>query len=270
MRKLLPILVFAVLATACKEDRSTETGVSTSPTTTVTETPSQPVPTKQSSAVLEDPVQNTNTKAEVAVTDDVISEKKTSTTVEVKQPSSNASSIKVSQPVVRADVHNNSMSVAIPKVPERLMENYPFNVDLKTVDGDIVSSSEVFRRNGKPTMVLFWLSTCKPCHMKMDAIKPLYPEWKEEADFNVVAISGDYPQNYSKFVDQVRSKGWQWDSYNDVNRRFKEILPGGLNGYPQTFIFDKNGNLAYQDKKFTPGDETALIYEIKRIVAPAE
>lgn len=270
MRKLFPLLVCAVLITACKEDRTTVTEVETSPKTTVTESPSQAIPTEQSSSVEEEPANNINNKTEVAVTNEATSEKKPVTTVKVKQPTSNTSSIQVSQPVVSADVHNNRMSVAIPKVPERLMEDYPFNVDLKTVDGNIVNSSEVLRKNGKPTVVLFWLSTCRPCHMKMDAIKPLYPDWKEEADFNVVAISGDYPQNYPNFVKQVRSKGWEWDTYNDVNRRFKEILPGGLNGYPQTFIFDKDGSLVYQDKKFTPGDELALFYEIKRVTAPAE
>ena len=268
MRKLLPILVFAALIASCKEDRSGATEVRTSPTTTATESPSQPKPTEHNAPVQQKPVQSTESNTEVAVTNETASEIKKTTTVKVKQSSSNTSSIRVSEPVVSADVHNNSMAVSIPKVPERLMENYPFNVDLKTIDGDIVNSSEVLRKNGKPTVVLFWLSTCRPCQMKMDAIKPLYREWQEEADFNVVAISGDYPQNYPRFVKHVSSKGWEWDTYNDVNRRFKEILPGGLNGYPQTFIFDKNGNLVYQDKTFTPGDELALFYEIKR-VAPA-
>ena len=144
------------------------------------------------------------------------------------------------------------------------MDNFPFDVDLKTVDGKIVNSSNILKKNGKPTVLLFWLTTCRPCHMKMDAIKPLYPEWKEEADFNVVAISGDFPQNYPSFVKQVKKKGWEWDTYNDVNRGFRDILPGGLNGYPQTFIFDKNGNLVYQDKQYRSGDEVKLFEQIKK------
>lgn len=271
MRKLFPVLVCAVLITSCKEDSSgvTEVQSSPNPTTTVTKSPTEPETTQESAPVIEEAIENSNHKTEVAVTKAPTSVSPTTTTVKVKQPSS-TSNIRVSEPDVKSDVHNNSMAVSIPKVPERLMENYPFNVDLKTIDGDIVNSSEVLKKNGKPTVVLFWLSTCRPCQMKMDAIKPLYPEWKEEVDFNVVAISGDYPQNYPKFVEQVKSKGWEWDTYNDVNRRFKEILPGGLNGYPQTFIFDKNGSLVYQDKKFSPGDEYALFYEIKRVVPPAE
>ncbi len=143
--------------------------------------------------------------------------------------------------------------------------NFPFDIELKDIEGNIHKSEEIFKANGKPTVLMFWLTTCGPCHMKLNAIKPLYPQWKEEADFNVFAISGDFPKNYEKFVKQTKSKGWEWDTYNDVNRAFREVLPGKLNGYPQTFIFDKDGKLVYQDKKYRPGDEHRLFAKIKEI-----
>jgi len=142
---------------------------------------------------------------------------------------------------------------------------FPFNIILKDVDGNVKNSNEVFKKNGKPTVLFFWLTTCAPCHAKLNAIKPLYPEWIKEADFNAYAISGDYSKNYQKFVDQTKKKNWEWETYNDVNRGFREILPGGLNGYPQTFIFDKDGKLVYQDKKYKRGDEVRLFETIKGI-----
>lgn len=142
---------------------------------------------------------------------------------------------------------------------------FPFDIELKDADGKSYSSSDVFMDNGKPTVLLFWLTTCKPCHMKLSAIKPLYPQWKEEADFNVFAISGDYSKNYDSFVQQTKTKDWDWDTYIDVNRSFRDLLPGNLNGYPQTFIFDKNGKLAYQDKRYRPGDADKLFAKIKEI-----
>ncbi len=146
-----------------------------------------------------------------------------------------------------------------------LTATFPFDVELKDVKGKIHKSSEVFKKNGKPTVLMFWLTTCGPCHMKLNAIKPLYPQWKEEADFNVYAISGDFDRNFPKFVTQTKSKNWEWETYNDVNRSFREILPGKLNGYPQTFIFDKDGKLVYQDKRYRPGDEHKLFKKIKEI-----
>lgn len=142
---------------------------------------------------------------------------------------------------------------------------FPFDIKLKDVDGNIKSSAEVFKKNGKPTVLLFWLTTCGPCHSKLRAIKPLYADWLEQADFNAYAISGDFPKNYDKFVSITQSKKWPWETYNDVDRSFRNVLPGRLNGYPQTFIFDKDGKLVYQDKKYRYGDEKRLFEKIKEV-----
>ena len=142
---------------------------------------------------------------------------------------------------------------------------FPFDLTLQDADGKQYRSSEVFKKNGKPTVLFFWLTTCKPCHMKLSAIAPLYPNWIKEADFNTYAISGDLPRNHQKFAQQTKSKNWQWETYLDVDRKFRELLPGNLNGYPQTFIFDEDGKLVYQDKRYRPGDEHRLFAKIKSI-----
>lgn len=144
-------------------------------------------------------------------------------------------------------------------------QTFPFDITLKNADGKSFNSKDIFKNNGKPTVLFFWLTTCKPCHMKLSAIAPLYPQWKEETEFNAFAISGDHPSNHDKFVSQTKSKNWEWDTYLDVNHSFKEVLPGKLNGYPQTFIFDKNGKLVYQDKRYRPGDAERLYEKIKEI-----
>lgn len=162
--------------------------------------------------------------------------------------------VSTSAPIVKAA----STSNADPK-------NFPFDIQLKSVKGETFNSSDIFKDNGKPTVLLFWLTTCRPCHMKLAAISPVYEQWQEEADFNLYAISGDFPNKYESFVNQTTSKGWKWDTYWDMNRAFREVLPGQLNGYPQTFIFDKDGKLAYQDKRYRAGDADKLLATIKRI-----
>lgn len=147
--------------------------------------------------------------------------------------------------------------------------DFPFNVTLKEMEasakGGLTNSNEIFKKNGKPTVLLFWLSTCGPCKNKMTKIKPLYAQWQEEADFNLYAISGDWAKNFDKAVAYAEAQNWPWPTYNDVNRGFRGILPGELNGYPQSFIFDKEGKLVYQDKKFRFGDEQKLWAAIKEI-----
>ncbi|MBR2162520.1 MAG: redoxin domain-containing protein, partial [Bacteroidales bacterium] len=44
---------------------------------------------------------------------------------------------------------------------------------------------------GTPMIVSFWSTSCKPCIRELDAVYDALPDWKEEADFRVVAVSTD-------------------------------------------------------------------------------
>jgi len=144
---------------------------------------------------------------------------------------------------------------------------FPFDLDLKTADGKTIKSSDILKKNGKPTVVLFWLTTCYPCKIEMANIQKVYDSWKAETDFNLVAISTDFAKNYGRFSEMVKTKNWPWEAYNDVNREFRLILPGGLNGLPQTFVFDKNGEIAYHKRKYATGDEHKLYAKVKELAA---
>ena len=141
---------------------------------------------------------------------------------------------------------------------------YPFDIPLKTADGKVTYSNEVLSKD-KPTVLLFWLTTCYPCRIEMEAVNKVYAEWAKEDDFNLLAISTDFPKNYPKFVDRVNKKNYPWTSYHDMHREFRHVLPGGLNGLPQTFVFDKNGEVAYHKRKYSSGDELKLIAKVKEL-----
>ncbi|MEM9821808.1 MAG: redoxin domain-containing protein, partial [Bacteroidota bacterium] len=84
----------------------------------------------------------------------------------------------------------------------KIASNFPYDIDLKTADGKIVKSNDVFEQ-GKPTVLLFWLTTCFPCSVEMAAIEQKYRDWQKEADFQLVALSTDFEKNYPKFVSRV-------------------------------------------------------------------
>ena len=44
---------------------------------------------------------------------------------------------------------------------------------------------------GKPMIISFWSTSCKPCIRELDAVYDALPDWLEEADFRVVAVSTD-------------------------------------------------------------------------------
>ena len=78
----------------------------------------------------------------------------------------------------------------------------------------------------------------------------------------MLVISYDFPENYNNYVKRVAEEKWQWETFNDVRKEFGSVLPGELNGLPQVFIFDKDGAIAYQKRKYYPGDEDTLFQKI--------
>jgi len=143
--------------------------------------------------------------------------------------------------------------------------NYPYNVELKTADGEVLNSSKVFKQNGKPSVVMFWLTTCYPCGLELQAITKKFPQWQEETDFNLYAISTDFPKNAAKFTKRVKSGNWTFEAYHDYKRQFIKEMPGGLNGLPQVFVFDKDGTIVYHKRKYKPGDEDVLFAKVKEL-----
>ncbi len=158
---------------------------------------------------------------------------------------------------------NRIIDTSRPK--NEIAQAFPFDIDLKTADGKLFNSEQILKSNGKPTVLLFWLTTCYPCRIEMAAIEEQYPYWKEEVDFNLFAISTDFEKNFPKFEKMVRENNWPWPTYNDVNREFRNVLPGELNGLPQTFIFDGKGNIAYHKRKYSSGDEHTLFEKVKEL-----
>ena len=160
----------------------------------------------------------------------------------------------------------NTMIYEKARSSAKINKVFPFDIDLKKADGTIVNSSKVFNSD-KPTILLFWLTTCMPCRTEMKAIEKVYDEYAKNDDFNLIAISTDFEKNYGAFVQRVNESNWPWESYNDVNREFRVVLPGGLNGLPQSFIFDKNGEIAYHKRKYHFGDEIKLLSKAKELAA---
>ncbi len=138
---------------------------------------------------------------------------------------------------------------------------FPFQVTLFTPDSTDIQSDAVLSK-GKVTVLAFWLSTCLPCRIELAAYTAKYAEWQSRADFQLVAISIDFPQRFPQMARAARTSGWAFPAYWDAAQAFKNILPGGLNGLPQVFLFDKNGQLVWQHRRYVTGDEDELFAKI--------
>jgi peroxiredoxin len=180
-------------------------------------------------------------------------------------PSAQAQVPQQPQPVAAAAPQGSYyMDTARPS--DQIEKTFPYNISLRNAQGDTLNSANVFQKNGKPTVLMFWLTTCGPCRMELNAIKDKFDGWKQQADFNLYAISTDFPKNYPQFVSRVDEGNWHFPAYHDLNREFRLVMPGELNGLPQVFVLDKNGNIAYHTRKYMPGDEDALFEEIRKLL----
>lgn len=141
---------------------------------------------------------------------------------------------------------------------------FPFHVTLTKPDSTETASGKVFQ-TGKPTLVAFWLTTCIPCLAEFSAYTQNYTQWKKESDFNLIAVSLDFHENFKKIAPMAAQRKWPFPVYWDRIRAFKSILPGGLNGLPQIFLFDKDGKLVWQHKGYAQGSEQEVFDKVKAL-----
>ena len=64
------------------------------------------------------------------------------------------------------------------------------NIILSDFDGEKTKILDVIDDN-KMTVVSLWATWCVPCIKELDAINEVYYDWKEELDFNLIAVNVD-------------------------------------------------------------------------------
>lgn len=162
-------------------------------------------------------------------------------------------------------VAQNIYAVSTARDKSVIKKEFPYDITLKAMDKTTTTSDKAFKTNGKPLIVAFWLTTCFPCRMELQAIKEKYPAWKKETDFEFLAISYDFLRNEENIYQRVKEEQWPFTALWDINKEFGSVLPGELNGLPQVFVFDKDGKLVYQKRKYMPGDEDILYAKVKEL-----
>ncbi|HEY4800702.1 MAG TPA: TlpA disulfide reductase family protein [Bacteroidia bacterium] len=136
------------------------------------------------------------------------------------------------------------------------------SVDLKSLEGKTINSS-TFSNGGKPIIISFWATWCSPCKKELNTIAEVYDDWKKETGVKLIAIAIDDSKSSANVAPYVNSKGWEYESYLDVNSDFKRAM--NVNMPPHTFIVDGNGNIVWQHVGFKEGDEAAYIETLRKL-----
>ena len=140
----------------------------------------------------------------------------------------------------------------------------PDNVTLKTLDGKTIQTSAI-QNDGKPIILSFWATWCKPCNRELNTIKEVYEEWQEETGVKLVAISIDDARSASRVKPHVDGNGWEYEVYLDQNSDFKRAM--NVVNVPHTFILDGEGNIVWQHTSFVEGSEDELLEIVKKVAA---
>ena len=139
----------------------------------------------------------------------------------------------------------------------------PENITLKSLVGQSVPSS-VFKHDGKPVIISFWATWCKPCNRELNNIKEVYEEWQNETGVKLVAISIDDARSAARVKPHVDGNDWPYEVYLDQNSDLKRAM--NVVNVPHTFILNGEGEIVWQHTGYQDGGEEEVIEKVRELV----
>ena len=134
------------------------------------------------------------------------------------------------------------------------------NVTLKDITGKTVRV-DTLSNNGKPLVVAFFATWCKPCNRELSAISEVYADWQAQTGVKLVAISIDEAQNVHKVKPLVDANGWPYEVLLDPNGELRRAL--GVQLIPYVLVIDGNKNIVFKHNGYTDGAEEELFEKVK-------
>ena len=129
------------------------------------------------------------------------------------------------------------------------------DVTLKDINGKEVKIADL-SRSGKPIIISFFATWCKPCIRELKAIHELYPDWQDETGVEMYIVSIDEGQDVQRVAPMVNGFGWEYKVLLDPNGTFKRAM--NVQSIPHLFVIDSKGKTVYNHVGYTDGCETEI------------
>jgi cytochrome c biogenesis protein CcmG/thiol:disulfide interchange protein DsbE len=137
------------------------------------------------------------------------------------------------------------------------------SVDIKTVNGKSFNTKDI-QNDGKPIIICFFATWCKPCMVELKSIAEVYDDWQDETGVKIYAVSIDDTRSSANVLPLVNANDWNYEVLLDENQDFKRIL--NVNDIPHTFILNGNREIIWQHTSYAPGVEKEYIQVVKKIL----
>jgi peroxiredoxin len=138
------------------------------------------------------------------------------------------------------------------------------SVDVKTLNGKSFNTKDI-DNGGKPVIICFFATWCKPCMTELKAIADLYDDWQEETGVKIYAISIDDSRSSAKVSPLVKGQNWDYEFLLDENSDFKRAM--NVNDIPHTFVLNGNKEIVWQHTSYSQGAEEEYIKAVRALLA---
>ncbi len=128
-------------------------------------------------------------------------------------------------------------------------------VTLQDMNGKNVNVASL-AQSGKPVVISFFATWCKPCMRELKAIDELYADWQEETGVTVYLVSIDQGQDVQKVKPLVDGNGWEFPVLLDPNGTLKRAM--NVQNVPHLFVVNSKGEIVYNHVGYNAGDETEI------------
>ena len=133
------------------------------------------------------------------------------------------------------------------------------DVDLRDLDGKIISSSQI-TQPGTATLVVFWKSSSGKCCENLETLQEAWDETLKQKGVRLVAICVDCNGSWAQVKPIVNGNNWDFDTYIDVNGDFKRAMSVG--DVPCTMLFDQDQNLVCRYNSACTGSQELICQNI--------
>ena len=117
---------------------------------------------------------------------------------------------------------------------------------------------QVIRRmlDGKPVIISFFATWCKPCMRELNAIEDLYSDWQDETGVEMYIVSIDQAQDAQKVMPLVDGNGWEYHVLLDPNGTLKRAM--NVQNVPHLFVLNSKGEIVYNHAGYMDGEELEI------------